>query len=281
MAKSTSEFIKIPLLFISFVFLTVVTQIGGLVFLVCLPICTYLRSKIKNKILGVLSQIFVALLFYIVCTLCIVPPLARLGGRVPLPIYGTVLQPRNIGFCLLNRHYVKPQLKTLAIKVAQQLQQQYPGTVLLYLDAGFPFVDGFPLIPHLSHNDGKKLDLAFFYRSQLTQKASNTTPSFIGYGICEEPLPTEQDYAAQCAQKGYWQYSWLQKVISQSNKKLFVVDEPRTKTMIQVFSEQTLIEKLFLEPHLKKRWQLDTYPKIRLHGCRAVRHDDHLHVQIK
>ena len=66
-----------------------------------------------------------------VCTLCIVPPLARLGGRVPLPIYGTVLQPRNIGFCLLNRHYVKPQLKTLAIKVAQQLQQQYPGTVLL------------------------------------------------------------------------------------------------------------------------------------------------------
>lgn len=51
--------------------------------------------------------------------------------------------------------------------------------------------------------------------------------------------------------------------------------------MIQAFSEQTLIEKLFLEPHLKKRWQLEAYDKIRLHGCRAVRHDDHLHVQIK
>lgn len=276
-----NKFIKIVLFIIWFIFLTLLTQIGGLVFLVCLPIGVYMRRKIKNKILGLISHFFVTLLFYMLCTLCIVPPLASLGGRVPLPIYGTVLQPRNIGFCLLNRHYVKPQLKTLAIKVAQQLQQQYQGTILLYLDAGFPFVDGFPLIPHLSHNDGKKLDLAFFYRSKLTQKASNTSPSFIGYGICEKPLSTEQDYAAQCAQKGYWQYSWLQNVMPQGNKKLFVVDEYRTKTMIQAFSEHALVEKLFLEPHLKKRWQLDDYDKIRLHGCRAVRHDDHLHVQIK
>ena len=31
----------------------------------------------------------------------------------------------------------------------------------LALDGGFPFLDGFPLLPRLSHDDGRKLDLAF------------------------------------------------------------------------------------------------------------------------
>ena len=44
--------------------------------------------------------------------------------------------------------------------------------------------------------------------------------------------------------------------------------------------KQNEISKIFIEPHLKKRMNLKN-PKIRFHGCRAVRHDDHIHLQIK
>ena len=263
------------------ILLTILTQVGGLVFLASLPLLKQIRYKINSVVVQIIAQIFVALSLYMVCTFGIVPPLARLGGRVPLPIHHSALKPRNIVFCLLNRHYVTPTLKATAIGVAQQLQQQYKGTVLVYLDAGFPFFDGFPLVPHLSHNDGKKLDLAFFYRSQITQQASNTTPSFMGYGICEKPQANEENYAAQCANKGYWQYNWVEQITPQASKLLFTVDVDRTKAMVQAFAQQPNIGKIFLEPHLKKRWHLDAYNNIRLHGCQAVRHDDHLHVQLK
>ena len=36
---------------------------------------------------------------------------------------------------------------------------------------------------------------------------------------------------------------------------------------------------LLLEPHLKTRLKLEKYDKIRFQGCRAARHDDHIHVQ--
>jgi hypothetical protein len=32
---------------------------------------------------------------------------------------------------------------------------------------------------------------------------------------------------------------------------------------------------------LKARWNLTQYDKIRFHGCQAVRHDDHIHTQVK
>jgi hypothetical protein len=35
------------------------------------------------------------------------------------------------------------------------MDEKFPGTVTIALDANFPFVNGFPLLPHLSHADGK------------------------------------------------------------------------------------------------------------------------------
>jgi hypothetical protein len=160
------------------------------------------------------------------------------------------------------------------------MNDKFPGTITNYLDANFPFIDKFPLIPHLSHNDGKKLDLSFCYRDTKTGKPTNECPSIIGYGICEEPQPNEKNTAEFCNNKGYWQYSFLTKVISQKNKQHFTFDSEKTSVLVNLFASQLNIGKIFIEPHLKTRLHLNS-DKIRFHGCQAVRHDDHIHVQLK
>ncbi|MGO1080022.1 hypothetical protein [Inquilinus sp. CA228] len=39
------------------------------------------------------------------------------------------------------------------------------------------------------------------------------------------------------------------------------------------------LERILLEPHLVRRLGLSS-PLLRFQGCRAARHDDHLHLQI-
>lgn len=219
---------------------------------------------------------------YLLLTFSVVPLIAKQFGRVQLPFAGAEdLKPLNIFTVLLNRNYVRPALRDVAVRAARDLNQVYPGTTIYYLDASLPFINHFPLIPHLSHNDGKKLDLCFMYTNAATQKPIDGAPSPIGYGVCEEPLPGEINTAAICSEKGFWQYSFLKKIVSQKNKKDYVFDGIRTKQIIDLFAASNTIEKIFIEPHLAVRMNLKSYPKIRFHGCHAVRHDDHLHIQIK
>jgi hypothetical protein len=225
-------------------------------------------------------KIFSFLALYSFVTFLIVPSLAKLSGRVPLPVTQTDnLRPLNFLTCFLNRHYVRPELKQIAMDVAKQMSDKFPGTVINYLDANFPFINNFPLIPHLSHNDGKKLDVAFCYIDRKTGKISDDAPSFIGYGVCEEPEPGEINTADACAEQGQWQYSLMMKIIPQRNKKNFTFDMVRTKALVNLFASNPEVEKIFIEPHLKSRMKL-TSNKIRFHGCHAVRHDDHIHIQI-
>lgn len=226
-------------------------------------------------------KVFSFLVLYSLATFLIVPVLARQFNRTPLPLTREgSLQPLHFVTCFLNRHYVRPELKQGAEEVARQMDKKFPGTVINYLDGSFPFGNHFPLLPHLSHHDGKKLDIAFCYVDSRTGKQTNEAPSIIGYGICEEPGPGEVNTAALCEREGYWQYSILQKIVPQGNKEDFVFDDIRTKALINLFAARPAIGKLFIEPHLKERLGL-TSPKVRFHGCQAVRHDDHVHVQVK
>lgn len=167
----------------------------------------------------------------------------------------------------------------LVTEAASGMQQKYPGSVINYLDAGFPLFNGYPLYPHLSHDDGKKLDLAFFYFSPDTHLALNDAPSPTGYGICEEPRPGEQNMPAICAKKN-WQYDLMRRLIPQSAKNGFLFDSVRTKALLGLILAEPAIEKVFIEPHLRTRLGL-AGNKIRFHGCNAVRHDDHIHIQMK
>jgi len=261
--------------------LTIVTQIGGIVLLISLSTNPLIKRKIEKRRNRILARISCFLLIYLLATFLLVPIIAKPLGRVALPINEQRnLQPLNIITCLLNRHYVNPEMKAIAMDIASDMNRKYPGTTLNYLEANFPFINGFPLIPHLSHNDGKKLDLAFAYISKETGLATNNTPSPFGYGICEEARANEINTALQCSSLGRWQYSFLKKLMPQSRKAQFIFDSTRTKAIVNAFVAQNNIGKIFIEPHLKTRLKLTT-DKIRFHGCQAVRHDDHIHVQLK
>jgi len=238
-------------------------------------------KRIGKKVAGLFVKGIIFLSIYCLATFYIVPLIARPFGRVPLPVITNGnLRPLNFITCLFNRHYVKPELKQIAVTSAGDMHKRYPGTVVNYLDAGFPFFNRFPLIPHLSHNDGKKLDIAFCYIDKRTGEMSNRTPSPIGYGVSEEPRPGEINMAERCAGEGYWQYSFMRKFIPQYNKTSFVFDSVRTKALVQILAASPGIGKIFIEPHLKQRMGL-VYDKIRFHGCHAVRHDDHIHIQLE
>lgn len=273
--------IKVSLTIVLFCLLTVLTQVGGLVYLFSILIHKLTDRWTSNNYLKATYRFTSFLTLYLLSTFFIVPSIAKHFGRVPLPLTETNhLQPLNILTCLLNRNYVRPELKQTAFEVAKKMNDKFPGTTTNYLDANFPFIDKFPLIPHLSHNDGKKLDLSFCYLDTKTGEPTNECPSFIGYGICEEPRPNEKNIANFCADKGYWQYSFLTKVISQESKQDFTFDRYKTRELVNLFATQQAIGKIFIEPHLKIRLHL-TSDKIRFHGCQAVRHDDHIHVQLK
>lgn len=266
---------------LTFLILTVLTQIGGIIYLLNFSTYRFINEKVNNKWLRKLCKLSTFVLFYLLATFLIVPVLAKPFGRVQLPASTTNnLQPLTFLTCLLNRNYVRKDLRDVAFSVAKEMNRKYPGTIVNYLDANFPFVNGFPLFPHLSHNDGKKADLSFCYKNKQSLLETNGAPSPIGYGICEEPVGAEKNTAQFCKESGYWQYSFLKSVMPQGLKDDFVFYGEKTKYLVGLFANDNRIGKIFIEPHLKSRLQL-TSDKIRFHGCPAVRHDDHIHVQLK
>ncbi|MCS3800272.1 hypothetical protein [Niastella sp. OAS944] len=266
---------------ITFLVLTVLTQIGGLVYVINFSTYRLINRKVNNPWLRRGCKLGSFILLYTIAAFLIVPVLVKPFGRVRLPVSTTNhLRPLTFLTCLLNRNYVSKDLRDVALQVAGEMNTKYLGTVVNYLDANFPFFNGFPLFPHLSHNDGRKLDLAFCYKNSQSMQETNAAPSPIGYGICEEPTDEENNTAAFCAEKGYWLYSFLKNVIPQGSKNDFVFNPQKTKTLVELFANDNRIGKIFIEPHLQTRLHI-TSNKIRFHGCHAVRHDDHIHVQLK
>ena len=252
-----------------FMIITIFTQVGGLYYLAGL----WLQNK-----LGKWKGWAVTLVFYLVSVFTIIPLLASLNNRYALPISGSVA-PLNIGTCLLNRHYVDATTLQGVNDAGERLSNKYPGASISYLDANFPFINGFPLLPHLSHSDGKKLDIAFQYDKK--ERISKKTPSFIGYGYFEAPEGKEVDYNQICTEKGHKLYGILGKIIPIQKNHSFQLNRERTTFLINTLHKMPQTEKIFLEPHLKKGWHLENRSKIRFHGCHAVRHDDHLHWQTR
>src|SRR5690554_1699854 len=150
-----------------------------------------IKKKVDKNILRRLFYLTSFSIIYLLFSFFILPPLAKHFGRVPLPIYSDTIKPLNVMTCILNRHYVRPKLKSNITTASNELSKKHPNRIISYLDANFPFYDGFPLLPHLSHNDGKKLDIAFFYKNKTGKEINNIAPSFIGYGVYEAPRKEE------------------------------------------------------------------------------------------
>jgi hypothetical protein len=216
--------LKFILIFVGFAFLTALTQIGGLIYLISFSTYNFINKNFNNKIIRSTLKFISFLMLYSIATFFIVPLVAKSFGRVALPLTQTEnLRPLNFLTCFLNRNYVRLELKETTLEVARQMHNRYPGTVVNYLDANFPFINNFPLFPHLSHGDGKKLDIAFCYIDKKTGNATDDAPSVIGYGISEEPRGNELNTATLCAKRGYWQYNFMMKLIPQGNKSNFIL----------------------------------------------------------
>lgn len=247
--------------------LTVISQVGGIIYgLVFLM----LRKR------HILTRLSIFMLIYLLISFFLLPPLAKLGGRVPITS-GEWVRPVSAYVYLLNRNYVKPELNQVLQDQAEKLQRTHPGIQLVYLDAGFPFWEEFPLLPHRSHNDGEKVDLAFIYQKNGT--LLNDKPSLSGYGVFEEPKNQERVTTPRCLREGYWWYDYNKYATFWTLDPDISVHGPATATLMRNLIQDRRVGKILLEPHLVNRWKLDKR-KARFHGCYAVRHDDHVHVQL-
>ena len=215
---------------------------------------------------------------YLIATFLIIPNVAPIFGREKIK-ETELIEAHSFFYKLANRNYVKPELNSTIQDIALELERNNYGLKLIYLDANFPFIDKFPLLPHLSHNDGKKIDVSLIYENPNGQ-LTNDKPSISGYGVYEKPKTNEYDQNEVCKNRGNWQYDFPKYLTLGTINSEIEFSERGTQELAKLILKQNNIGKLFIEPHLKKRLNL-TNGKVRFHGCQAVRHDDHIHFQLK
>ncbi len=234
--------------------LTLLSQLGGLAWIVAMLFKRRMLTFVISYAALSASAVWIAPLF----------------GREPISCFsGSSLEMQSSIYCILNRNYVVPELKEALTDFSAAMDEEHPGTRTLVLDANFPYFSGFPLLPHLSHDDGEKVDLAFYYRDGETYLPSQTK-SPIGYFAFEDG-PTECPDQTLTLR---WNMAWLQ-----GNWPEYQIDEIRMKTALHWLVADQRIGKIFLEPHLNKSLGIRS-SKIRFQGCRAARHDDHIHIQL-
>ena len=254
--------------------LTLLTQIGGLAWLLALALRRFLPSS------GRLVFLMLFIGVYAAATL-VTHQVAPLLGRVPLPCFTSAsLSVRTPFYCALNRNYATPELKAAAEAYANHMASSFPGTKTLALDANFPFVTGFPLMPHLSHDDGRKLDLALYYSDNTGNFRNSETRSPLGYFAFQQPLANSPQ---PCARRRRfislrWDMNWLQPMFPDWD-----IEPARMTEALRWLSTEGRshgIEKVFIEPHIPARLGISN-DIIRFQGCNAARHDDHIHIQVR
>ena len=214
---------------------------------------------------------------YLIATFLIIPNIAPFFGREKIKETQHI-KAHSFFYKLANRNYVKPALNKSLDEISIAFEKEHNGIHLVYLDANFPFIDKFPLLPHLSHNDGKKIDVSLVYEKQ-NGEITNKKKSISGYGVFETPKNTEIDQNTICNSKGYWQYDFPKYLTLGTVNNDLKFSEKGTSKLTREILKQKNTGKLFIEPHLKSRLRL-TNNKVRFHGCQAVRHDDHIHFQL-
>lgn len=248
-----------------FLLLTALTQVGGLVYVAALA----LARRTRRPALALFAALYLVGWYP-------VGRLAALAGRTPLPCFGGGPLRASPLACALHRHYVRPGLAELMTRLARAEDRAFPGTLTRTLDAGFPFVDGFPVLPHLSHRDGRKVDLAFYYRGDDGYRRG-ALGSPLGYWRYEGPGPDEPQPCRGRPSARRWDMNWF----APFTRRSLSVDRDRTRFALRWLAGEGRrlgVTKVFVEPHLARRFGV-AGAAIRFQGCRAARHDDHMHVE--
>ncbi len=256
------------------VLLTILTQVGDLALWLAHGVSAVLRRR-RNS-----GTILTFVLLYTGLTAVVVPRVAPYFGRVPLDCFtgpSTAYAANSPLYCTLHRHYVRPKLKLLMMALSAHVSARHPGSVLTYLDAGFPFPLGLPLLPHLSHRDGRSLDVALFYETTGGARPVRGGAWWLGYWAFAPARRHEAPPA--CRRDGFlrWRMESLQGLFADLS-----LDHARNREMLSWLrgeGPQHGLRKVFIEPYLKHH--LGVEGNILRHaGCNAARHDDHIHLQM-
>jgi hypothetical protein len=264
-----NRFLKILIHLIVIVFLTIITQVGGVIYGLSV---FFFRNKSIRK------QFLAFTIIYLLFTFLIVPVVAPVFGREKIK-ESFCLEAKSVFYKFTNRNYVTPELNFSLTTLSNELVRKNKNLKLIYLDANFPFFNGFPLLPHLSHNDGKKIDISLVYEDS-DGKLTNKKPSVSGYGVYSGPTKREYNQPEVCRKKGKWQYDFPKYLTLGTVNKDLKFSNKWNRILIELILKNDKVGKLFVEPHLKSRLGFNN-KKIRFHGCQAVRHDDHIHFQLR
>ncbi|MGL4321345.1 MAG: hypothetical protein ACRCS3_10835, partial [Paracoccaceae bacterium] len=203
--------------------LTLLTQLGGLAWAMALPF----RRRLPVFLLGYAALWALA---------------PAVSPHAHLPCFGQPLRMQSALYCAMNRHYVTPDLASVAQDAASKMAAEHPGTITLALDVSFPFLHGMPMIPHLSHDDGEKLDLAFYYTTPDGTHLPGRTRARLGY-FAFEMTPPEVCPANTLTLR--WNLRWPQGLWPDRP-----LDGPRTAALIRLLAADPRVAKVFVEPPL-------------------------------
>ena len=192
------------------------------------------------------------------------------AGLVRLPCDVASPKPVNGAYCLLGRNYVTPDARAVIVDAAAAMAHRYPGFVLYYMDASG--ADGHrPFPPHLSHGDGREVDLALVYDGRDGRPLAGP-PTPTGYYANINPRPGDPLPCKGVASS--------QRVADPPPTVDWRLDEARTRDLVLTVIRDPRVKRIFLEPHLKLRLGLSAEAKVHFQGCWAGRHHDHIHVDV-
>lgn len=198
------------------------------------------------------------------------------AGLVSLPCDGsTPLEPVLDRYCRADRHFVTPAARDVLTRAAGRMADRYPGETVWFMDASGPEgVTPFP--PHLSHGDGRQIDLGLYYtdRQGAPLKDFPDTSRYGGYWPAE-PARSGEALACPGGRKGR-----AEKPDPPADRP-WRLDEDRTRALVQILIADERVRRILIEPHLERRLGLWGHPKLRFAGCQAARHDDHIHVDFR
>lgn len=264
--------------------LTALTQVGGAILLFStLTVWSIFPVGRLGRIRALVTHLFAFVVLYAAICALLIPPIAQINGRVALQCFATdshayaALTPLS---CLFNRHYAVPEVDAALQRMARDVGEAQPGSIVTYLDAGFPFFDGFPMLPHLSHRTGRDIDLAYFYLGPSGRYLPGEARSPIGYfGFERPPAGTELSCPQSTGFKTLrWDLAWLQPYLAP-----YSLDETRTAELLRWLVTEgpaSGVNGLIIEPHMGERLGVRS-KLIRFQGCQAARHDDHIHVDFE
>lgn len=120
--------------------LTILSQVGGIILLLWLVIFRSFREKLRNPWLRRGVNIGGFVIFYLFFMFAIIPPLARIQDRVPLPFSKSgALVPVSYWTAIFGRNYTISEGRDKLETIAAAFRKKYPQLKVKYMDCNYPF----------------------------------------------------------------------------------------------------------------------------------------------